>query len=84
MLPPLVSINTQVGRSISGGASIFASLAAGSESVPSDLASPANLVSLLGMTPQALLGVVNASPILLRMMSDTMCTYSVLTPHRAI
>lgn len=82
MLPTLVSVNTLVSRSVCGGASTFAALAAGSESIPSDLASPANLVSLLGMTPQALLGVINASPLLLRMISDTMCTYSVLTPHR--
>ncbi|KAL7708433.1 hypothetical protein N2W54_000808 [Lotmaria passim] len=82
MLPPLVFVNGLVSRSVSGGAGTFASLVAGSESVPSDLASPSNLVSLLGMTPQALLGVVNASPLLLRMMSDTMCTYSVLLPHK--
>ncbi|KPA82943.1 putative mitochondrial hypothetical protein [Leptomonas pyrrhocoris] len=82
MLPPLISVSTLVGRSVSGGANTFASLATGSESVPSDLASPSNLLSLLSMSPQALLGVINASPLLLRTISDTMCTYSVLVPHR--
>ncbi|KPI89738.1 hypothetical protein ABL78_1118 [Leptomonas seymouri] len=82
MLPPLISINTVVSRHASGGAGIFVSLAAGSESLPSDLTSPSNLIWLLGMKPQALLGVINASPLLLRMISDTMCTYSVLLPHR--
>lgn len=81
MLPPLVPITTAVSRSVSGGTGVFASLIAGNEVVPTDLTSPANILALLGVTPQVLLGAINANPLLLRMISDTMCTYSVLWKH---
>ncbi|KAG5507108.1 hypothetical protein JKF63_05854 [Porcisia hertigi] len=81
MLPPLVPIATTVCRSVSGGTGAFASLVAGSDVVPADLTSPANLLSLLGVAPQVLLGTMNANPLLLRMISDTMSTYSVILLH---
>ncbi|KAG5480957.1 hypothetical protein LSCM4_06528 [Leishmania orientalis] len=81
MVRPLVPITTSMCRSVSGGTGAFASLVAGSEVVPADLTSPANLLSLIGVTPQVLLGTINANPLLLRMISDTMCTYSVILLH---
>ncbi|CAJ1988276.1 conserved [Leishmania donovani] len=81
MLPPLVPITTSICRSVSGGTGAFASLVAGSEAVPADLTSAGNLLSLLGVTPQVLLGAINANTLLLRIISDTMCTYSVILLH---
>lgn len=81
MLPPLVPVTSLVSSSVSGGIGLFASFGVGGEVVPSDLSSPANILSLLGMTPRGLLTTINASPLLLRMLSDTMSTYSVILPH---
>ncbi|KAK7197937.1 hypothetical protein NESM_000748400 [Novymonas esmeraldas] len=78
MLPPLVPISSFICRSVSGGTGAFASVVAGGEFASADLSSPANLLSLLGATPQVLLGTLNANPLLLRMISDTMSTYSVI------
>ncbi|CAJ1022124.1 hypothetical protein, conserved [Leishmania lindenbergi] len=81
MLPPLVPITTSIYRSVSGGTGALAFLGTGSEVVPANLTSPENLLSLLCVTPQALLGIINANTLLLRIVSDTMWTYSFTLLH---
>lgn len=78
MLPPLMPVPSLVARSVSGGAGVLAAKLVGSGLLPSDLSSPGTLLEGLGLTPQALLNAINVSPLLLRMISDTMCTYSVI------
>ncbi|RNF09193.1 hypothetical protein TraAM80_02338 [Trypanosoma rangeli] len=49
--------------------------------LPADLATSPSLSALMGLPAQALLNGFVTNPILLRIISDTMCTYSVLLLH---
>ncbi|RNF26767.1 uncharacterized protein Tco025E_01002 [Trypanosoma conorhini] len=49
--------------------------------LPADLAASPSLSALMGLPAQALLNGFVSNPILLRIISDTMCTYSVLLLH---
>ncbi|EPY27268.1 hypothetical protein STCU_00473 [Strigomonas culicis] len=78
MLPPLVAIQPSIERIVSGNVLGLPSALSTCTLAPMDLAMPPNLLAALGITPQILLSAINANPLLLRMISDTMCTYSVI------
>lgn len=80
VLPAMVPISSLLSRAALGSAGI-AALIGGNELVPADLLSPTNLLASLGISPTALLSTINMSPLMLRMISDTMCRYSVIIPH---
>lgn len=81
MLPAMVPVTSLVARSAFLSSAVMLSLACSMEALPLDVLGPTNLAAALGLSPAALLTTVNTNPFLIRMISDTMSTYRVVTPH---
>nr|CCC52506.1 conserved hypothetical protein [Trypanosoma vivax Y486] len=52
------------------------------ELLSTDILSASLLLAATGVPTQQLLVCIASNPLLLRLISDTMCTYSVLFPHK--
>ncbi|KAF8282293.1 hypothetical protein C4B63_157g168c [Trypanosoma cruzi] len=77
LVPPLVALSPRETRA--AGTDVFAVQTGAFLSA--DLAASPSLSALMGLPAQAWLNGFLANPILLRIISDTMCTYSVLLIH---
>ncbi|EPY41461.1 hypothetical protein AGDE_02463 [Angomonas deanei] len=81
----MVQLTPSLERSVSGCVGgLLVSSVSGLAVAPTDIAVPPNLLTALGISGQALLSILNMNPILIRMISDTMCTYSVILPTSSI
>lgn len=78
MLPPLVVVSGMMGKSVNCGSGLFSTFLAGSDLVPADLEALPSMAAVLSAAPQLFFSCMPMNPVLLRMITDTMFTYSVI------
>ncbi|KAH9589038.1 hypothetical protein LSM04_000878 [Trypanosoma melophagium] len=77
LVPPLVALSPRDTRLAGPGALPLRT----DECLPADVTAVPSLSALIGLPTQVLLSGFASNPLLIRIISDTMCTYSVLLLH---